>query len=229
MVRSLSIASNHPGKSERSLIIPMNVLGLFPLHIVLFPEAYYPLHIFEERYKKLVKETVETESEFGINLVEGGKMFEVGCRVKVSRILKELPDGRKDIVVIGTTRYRVEKIRPAEMHYITADVIDYDDLDETIDLTVIDETIVLYNELIERVYGAAEEKLNVEEWMGRHPSYRIAQKSGLDLMLRQRLLEMRSENERLSFLRSHLRTILPKIRRVDQIRMLSRNDGYLPS
>ena len=98
------------------LIIPMKVLGLFPLHIVLFPEAYYPLHIFEERYKKLVKETVEKESEFGINLVEGGKMFEVGCRVKVSRILKEHPDLQ---VHVPDTGSRVDHPpgAPLSLHY----------------------------------------------------------------------------------------------------------------
>ncbi|MGE3802681.1 MAG: hypothetical protein AB7H80_16825, partial [Candidatus Kapaibacterium sp.] len=85
----------------------------------------------------------------------------------------------------------------------------------------------LYNELIERAYGEAEEQLKVPDWLQGLPSFRIAQKSGLDLVKRQRLLEMRSENERLSLLINHLQSNLPKIRRADQIRLLSRNDGYL--
>ena len=205
----------------------MNVLGLFPLHIVLFPEASYPLHIFEERYKTLIQESLTGHSEFGINLVEGGKMFEVGCRVKVTRILKEYPDGRKDIIVTGTQRYRVLKVRPSEQAYITADTVIYDDEDLQTEHQKLEEAIHLYNELVERAYGEAEKKLSVEEWIGLLPSFRIAQKSGLDLLMRQRLLEMRSENERLSLLIDHLQSILPKIRRADQIRLLSRNDGYL--
>ena len=205
----------------------MNVIGLFPLHIVLFPEASYPLHIFEERYKELIGKSLRNDQEFGINLVEGGKLFDVGCRVKVTRILKDYPDGRKDIVVTGTTRYRVMKVRPSEAPYITADTVSYEDEESTTEYQMLEETIHLYNELIERAYGEAEEQLNVEEWTGHLPSFRIAQKSGLDLLMRQRLLEMRSENDRLALLTDHLKTILPKIRRADQIRLLSRNDGYL--
>lgn len=207
----------------------MESIGLFPLHIVLFPGASYPLHIFEERYKELVSESMRARRPFGINLVDGGRMFEVGCRVLVTRILKEYPDGRRDVVVTGSARYRVTAVRPNERLFLTADVALFDDVVEVRDREVMQAAIELYNELVDRVYGVAEEKLHAEEWWENNPSFRIAQKSGLDLLVRQRLLEMQSENERLDFLARHLRTILPKIRQIDQIRTLSRNDGYLPS
>lgn len=207
----------------------MESLGLFPLHIVLFPGASYPLHIFEERYKELVTESLRQRQPFGINLVDGGRMFEVGCRVLVTRILKEYDDGRRDVVVTGSTRYRVTALRPNERLFLTADVEEFSDVPETRDTEEMQSTVELYNELVDRVYGVAEEKLDADEWAGTNPSFRIAQKSGLDLLVRQRLLEMQSENERLAFLGRHLKTILPKIRQVDQIRTLSRNDGYLPS
>ncbi|MGE3802014.1 MAG: LON peptidase substrate-binding domain-containing protein, partial [Candidatus Kapaibacterium sp.] len=124
----------------------MNVLGLFPLHIVLFPEASYPLHIFEERYKVLIGESMRGNNEFGINLVEAGKMFEVGCRVKVTRILKDYPNGEKDIIVTGTTRYQVVKVRPSEAPYITADTISYDDEVTETESSIVEEAIQLYNE-----------------------------------------------------------------------------------
>ena len=205
----------------------MPVLGLFPLNIVLFPNASYPLHIFEERYKSLIQEAMENNQEFGINLVEGGKMFEVGCRVKVTRVLKDYPDGRKDIVVTGTTRYRVLKVRPSETPYITANIENYNDESPEVGPEMLDHALRLYNELIERIYGEAEEQLKKEDWIKEKASFRMAQKSGLDLLLRQRLLEMRSESERLSMITEHLSKVLPKIRRAEQIRMLSRNDGYL--
>ncbi len=137
----------------------MPVLGLFPLNIVLFPNASYPLHIFEERYKTLVKEAMGNNQEFGINLVEGGKMFEVGCRVKVTRVLKDYPDGRKDIVVTGTTRYRILKVRPNETAYITAEIANYSDESPEVGSEMLDHALRLYNELIERIYGEAEEQL----------------------------------------------------------------------
>lgn len=205
----------------------MPVIGLFPLNIVLFPNASYPLHIFEERYKILVNEAMSSGSEFGINLVEGGKLFEIGCRVKVTRLIKDYPDGRKDIGVTGTSRYRVLRIRPSEQAYITADVADYVDESPEPEPEILDHAIRLYNELVERIYGEAEAQLKKEDWLKGGASFRIAQKSGLDLVLRQRLLEMRSESERLSMLTEHLGKVLPKIRRAEQVRTLSRNDGYL--
>lgn len=205
----------------------MPVIGLFPLNIVLFPNASYPLHIFEERYKTLVGETIAANGEFGINLVEGGKLFEVGCRVKVTRRIKDYPDGRKDIGVTGTSRYRVLRIRPSERAYITADIEEYEDEHPEPEPEILEHALRLYNELVERVYGEAEKQLQKEDWVKGGAAFRIAQKSGLDLILRQRLLEMRSESERLSMLSEHLDNILPKIRHAEQVRTLSRNDGYL--
>lgn len=205
----------------------MPVIGLFPLNIVLFPNASYPLHIFEERYKVLVAESISAGSEFGINLVEGGKLFEIGCRVKVTRRIKDYPDGRKDIGVTGTSRYRVLRVRPSERLYITADVENYEDETPEPEPEILEHALRLYNELVERVYGEAEPQLKKEDWIKGGAAFRIAQKSGLDLVLRQRLLEMRSESERLSMLTEHLGKVLPKIRHAEQVRILSRNDGYL--
>ncbi len=206
----------------------MELVGLFPLHIVLFPGASYPLHIFEERYQALIADSIEQRRPFGINLVDGGKMFDIGCSVTVTRILKDYGDGRRDLVVTGVERYRVSAILPKERPYITAVTEVIDDIEEERDIQLMDETIGLYNELVDRVYGKAESRLDPVDWLRTESSYRIAQKSGLELLARQSLLETTSENGRLKALRAHLQTILPKIRQVDQIRLLSRNDGYLP-
>lgn len=205
----------------------MELVGIFPLHIVLFPGASYPLHIFEERYQALIADSIERRRPFGINLVDGGKMFDVGCSVMVTRILKDYGDGRRDLVVTGVERYRVSAILPKVPSYITAETELIEDVEEERDIALMDETIGLYNELVDRVYGKAESKLDPVDWLRTVSSYRIAQKSGLELLARQSLLETTSENKRLGDLRLHLQTILPKIRQVDQIRLLSRNDGYL--
>lgn len=154
-------------------------------------------------------------------------MFDIGCSVMVTRVLKEYGDGRRDVIVTGSLRYRISAIKPKSKQYITAGVTSYEDESEERQVESMQETIGLYNELVDRVYGAAESKLDPGDWMQTSPSFRIAQKSGLELLARQTLLEMRSENERLHFLNHHLQKILPKIRRIDQIRLLSRNDGYL--
>lgn len=205
----------------------METIGLFPLSIVLFPGSSYPLHIFEPRYKTLVREAIDNNSEFGINLVDEGKMFQVGCRARVANVLTVHEDGKMDIVVTGTDRYVVREYHTDQRPYITADTEPLEDDDPRPDYDLLERSVALYNQLVESVYGEAEEQLNPSDWVIGGASFRIAQKSGLELAVRQQLLEMRSETERLTFLESYLREVLPKIRQVEKIQLLVRNDGYV--
>src|SRR5688500_12004314 len=100
----------------------MTTIGLFPLNIVLFPGSSYPLHIFESRYKLLIRESIDSNNEFGINLVESGRMSDIGCRATVTTVFREYDDGRMDIVVTGTERYTVASYRSDEKIYLVADV-----------------------------------------------------------------------------------------------------------
>ena len=205
----------------------MQQVGLFPLNIVLFPEASYPLHIFEERYKQLIGESLANNTPFGINLIESGKMFQVGCLAVVSQVTNRHEDGRMDIVVTGTERYNIIEVRSDDAPYMVADIETFQDEEHEVEYSETEGIIALYNELMEAVYGEAEERLVVQEWISRSVSFHIVQKSGLDLVLRQQLLEMRNESDRISFLTNHLKNILPKIKETERLRMLSRNDGYI--
>jgi ATP-dependent Lon protease len=203
-------------------------IGLFPLNIVLFPGAAYPLHIFESRYKTLIREVTAEEGEFGINLVESGKMFEVGCRARVTEVTRTYDDGRLDIIVQGTTRYLISGYTTGEKPYITAEVGPLDDEENTTpSYELLEQTIGLYNQLVESVYGDAEELLDPTHWISGGGSFRMAQKCGLELVLRQQLLEMRSETQRLEFLQTYLQDLVPKIKQMETLQMLSRNDGYV--
>ncbi|HVK37625.1 MAG TPA: LON peptidase substrate-binding domain-containing protein [Candidatus Kapabacteria bacterium] len=205
----------------------MTTLGLFPLNIVLFPGSSYPLHIFESRYKQLIRESIDTNSEFGINLVESSRMFDVGCRASVTTVFREYDDGRMDIVVTGTERYTVTSSRAGEKLYLVGEIEPLTDTEPKPDPQLLATTVGLYNQLVESVYGEAEELLKPAEWMWGGASFRMAQKSGLDLVVRQQLLEMRSENERLQFLHTYLTDLVPKVRELEKIQALIRNDGYV--
>jgi ATP-dependent Lon protease len=205
----------------------MTTIGLFPLNIVLFPGSSYPLHIFENRYKLLIRESIDNSTEFGINLVESSKMFEIGCRASVTTVFREYDDGRMDIVVTGTERYTITRYRSGERLYMIAETEPLVDVEPKPDPQLLTTTIGLYNQLVESVYGEAEELLKPGEWMWGGASFRMAQKSGLDLVVRQKLLEMLSENERLTFLHEYLTDLVPKVRELEKVQALIRNDGYV--
>ena len=93
---------------------------MFPLGTVLLPSAHLPLHIFEPRYRALVKDCLAGDGEFGVVLIERGQevgggdvRFGVGT---VARIVQtaELPDGRWLVDAVGTGRFRVTEWLPEE-------------------------------------------------------------------------------------------------------------------
>jgi len=85
-------------------------IGLFPLEIVLLPTERVPLHIFEERYKELLAECIEAESEFGLVYADDEGVRDVGTRARVERVLNEFPDGRMDVLVEGGERFLLEEL-----------------------------------------------------------------------------------------------------------------------
>lgn len=85
----------------------MNELGLFPLPLVLLPTERVPLHIFEERYRELIGECLESDREFGLIYADDDGMRDVGTCARVTEVLARMPDGRMDILVEGRSRFRL--------------------------------------------------------------------------------------------------------------------------
>ena len=98
-------------------------LPLFPLgHTVLFPGVVLPLHVFEERYRELVRTLVElprgARRRFGVVAIRQGwevgedavsALHDVGCAAELRRVSR-YPDGRYDIVTVGTDRFRLRSV-----------------------------------------------------------------------------------------------------------------------
>lgn len=106
---------------------------MFPLGSVLFPSLVLPLHIFEPRYRELIRDVLdEPTPEFGVCLIErGGEVgggdirFGVGTVARV-REATELPDGRWAVIGVGTRRIAVERWLPDDP-YPQAEVVDHPD------------------------------------------------------------------------------------------------------
>ena len=85
----------------------MSKLPLFPLNLILLPYEVLPLHIFEERYKLMVKNSLENNSPFGIILNEEKGIYSKGCIVQVTKVFKEYENGEYDILVKGLDKFNV--------------------------------------------------------------------------------------------------------------------------
>jgi Lon protease-like protein len=88
-------------------------LRLFPLQTVLFPGMRMPLHVFEERYRLMIRECIEEDAPFGVVLIKSGPEvgsgaipFDVGTTARISQV-EYLEDGRMNIFTTGEQRFRI--------------------------------------------------------------------------------------------------------------------------
>jgi uncharacterized protein len=114
---------------------PTEALPLFPLgHTVLFPGVVLPLHVFEERYRELVRTLVAQEDpgprRFGVVAIRQGwevgadaveALHGVGCAAELRRVSR-YPDGRFDIVTVGSDRFRLLGVDRATRPYLVGEV-----------------------------------------------------------------------------------------------------------
>ena len=202
------------------------LLPLFPLQVVLFPNSSLPLHIFEERYKILISECLAEEREFGINLVNDNVVADVGCTTVVKEVTKRYDDGRMDIVVQGRRRYMLRRYDTLMAPYRIG-VVEYLNVsDESVDEDLAQATVSLYNKLITAVYKGKVALVSATH-VSRELSFILAQKAGMELAQRQRLLETRTENERLGMLHSYLVDVLPRVQEYQHMERVVHSDGYL--
>ena len=112
-------------------------LPLFPLNTVLCPGIALPLHVFEDRYRALVRHCLETTSPFGVVLIREGREVGAGAisfsgigTIAEIRDAGRHDDGRFDLLVVGTRRFGIKKVLDGRGPYLVADVAI---LDETVD------------------------------------------------------------------------------------------------
>ncbi len=115
-----------------------NQLPLIPLNVVLFPGGYLPLHIFEQRYRELVKYCIRNESSFGIVMIkEGDEVGETATPCKVGTAVDlvdvdRFPDGRMNIMTSGHSRFEILEVEE-DLPYLVARVRILDSLEKATD------------------------------------------------------------------------------------------------
>src|SRR5499427_6293444 len=85
-------------------------IPLFPLNVVLLPGADLPLHIFESRYRKMVRDCLDNTSEFGMLLALNDGIAGTGCTAEILEVVKRYNDGRMDILTVGRAPFRVVEL-----------------------------------------------------------------------------------------------------------------------
>ena len=199
----------------------MTELGLFPLNLVLLPGEQAPLHIFEPRYRELIGECLEEGREFGLVLADDDGMREIGTRAGVIEVLDRFPDGRLNVVVEGRDRFRLLEITEGQS-FATASVTEVeDDAGESPTDEEVEECLAAY----ERVLSAAEAELEELDLSADSIAYQIAARVDLGTEVKQGLLELRSERERVVRLAPMLNRAADVVERDREIRERASANG----
>jgi Lon protease-like protein len=203
------------------------VTPIFPLPLVIYPNSYYPLHVFEERYKSLINRSIKNNSTFVIVPTLNDIPANIGTEVSVSQITNKYPTGEFDIVVKGGERVKIVSSWKTSAGYSEAIIEVLEEEDFYADYSVIEILEEKFKSLIKKI----DLNLDPNFWknleLAKMKSYKIAEKCGLSLAQQIKLLTEPDEEERLGFLISHIIELEKTIKERSVMVSLIMNDGYL--
>ncbi len=198
-------------------------IPVFPLDVVLFPGAALPLHIFEPRYRQMVKSCLKEKSEFGMLLALPKGVAYVGCTAEIVEVAKRYDDGRMDILTVGRAPFRV--IRLYTENPLVEGHVDY------LEDRGIPSNPRLRRELIE-LYEACHTLIfddypkNADGDSSQELSFVVAATLPMDLLWKQQILELRSEADRQERLVAYLREWAPHLQKTGALRQRAGGNGH---
>ncbi len=207
-------------------------LPLFPLAVVLLPGLFLPLQVFEDRYRRMVRDLMDIPvgpgRAFGVVAIRHGReagvasptFYEVGCTAELRRV-EPHPDGRFSLVTEGGRRFRVTSVDCRSHPYLVGEV-DY--LDDTLGdahnaaclASVVSSQLLSY---VDRLSAVNAMHINLPELPDdpRHMSYLVAAALATDMTERQALLAAPDAVARLRAERSLLNRELKLLERITAI------------
>ena len=173
----------------------MDNMPLFPLNIVVVPKERIPLHIFEPRYKRMIKDSIKTGNPFGIVLKDDKGVKSIGCSVKIIRVLKEHPTGEYDIIVQGQRCFRI-KDKMQENDQLWIGNVTYLEDQESAPADLLEKTRDQYLHILLKL-GLNED---MERHMSKSRSFDFIEFINLPNKIKQQLIETNDENQRLEII-----------------------------
>jgi ATP-dependent Lon protease len=212
-------------------------LPLFPLSIVLFPGVPLPLHIFEPRYRQMLRDIQVNNNLFGLSYFDASASEReippaghVGCVAEVTET-QALPDGRSNILTVGVIRYRIEEYVERGLPYLVARITFFEDEEEEEELLreSSHEVAETFTRIARAVRIINDERASLPDISDTDPqrlSFLVAAAMEADTDVKQELLEMRSTSERLRRLREMLARAVSSYEERARVHELAKGNGH---
>jgi hypothetical protein len=184
-------------------------LPLFPLKLVAFPGEHLNLHIFEPRYRQLIKDLVDYHGRFGI-VVYLDKLMVYGTELELQEICTTYEDGRLDIKTKGKRIFKLlsfENPMPDKLY--AGGEVSFEINDPRVPENVYNEFLFYLKELFRLMNHKEEIKPFVVD------SFYFAHKIGLKIEEEYELIQFSREVERLQYLTRHMMKVIPILREIE--------------
>jgi Lon protease-like protein len=212
-------------------------LPIFPLPLVMLPNEMLPLHIFEDRYRQMLRDVEQDGNFFGVTLFEPQDSFidrpaagTVGCVAEI-RESKSLPDGRSNILTLGLIRYRLVDYVDAGEPYLVGEIEFFEDEQEDPSILdpLADEVFGLFERMAKAAFKMSGNRGNLPEIQRAAPeplSFLITAAFNFENDKKYSLLEMKSTIERLNELKKVLEKAVGQMEESADIQVVSRTNGH---
>jgi uncharacterized protein len=202
----------------------INFIPIFPLGIVVYPGESLNLHIFEPRYKQLIKECFAEKKPFGIPSIINNHLNEMGTLVEIIEMTTLYENGEMDIKTKGLKVFQVlEIIKQVPDKLFSGAIVNYPENIEDGGK----------KDLMQRVIKGIRElhkQLNVQKEFAKPEealcSYDIAHHAGLSLEEEYELLGLLQEVQRQEYLKRHFARVLPVMQEMEQLKNKIKLNGH---
>ena len=212
-------------------------LPLFPLPVVLFPGMPMPLHIFEERYRKMLADIRAGNNLFGLSYFDSDSSDKdvppaghIGCVAEVTET-QALPDGRSNVLAVGVVRYQVEAYVERGDPYLVvrADYFEDDEEDDAALAAKSRGVAATFMRVANAIRVINDERGNLPDISDTDPqklSFLVAAAMEIEVETKQELLELRSTTERLSRLRDSLERVVTGYEERARLHGIAKRNGH---
>lgn len=202
--------------------MPAERIPIFPLELVLLPEAALPLRIFEPRYREMIRLCLGTRIEFGVVQQHEHGIAAIGCTAEIAEVLKEYEDGRMDILAVGRRPFRVLHVTEEKAYY-QADV-EFLANEPGHSPEVQARLLAKYAELHQVLFAQPPPELDPDDVFS--VAYAAAAELPLDAGARQLLLEVRGERERQRILLDRIEEWIPTATHQQRVKKSAGGNGH---
>ena len=201
-----------------------NFIPIFPLGIVVFPKEQLNLHIFEPRYKQLIKECVEQDKMFGIPTVIQKKVGELGTLVRVTEVSKTYDNGEMDIKTEGVKVFRIlEMVKEIPDKLYSGAIVNYPANKEDLGKRDLMKMVIKGIRELHRMLQVQKEFRKPDDQL---ISYDVAHHAGMSVEEEHEMLGLMQEVQRQEYLKRHLAKVLPVIAEMEQLKLKVKLNGH---